>query len=69
MYSQASRMPTLEAALAAHIHLVAVIVEACFADEREPLGRQLVAAIAARPDRAYWDSWTVALEQLLLAAD
>jgi len=48
---------------------VAAIVETCFADDREPLRRQLIAAIAAKPDRGYWDSWTVALEQLLLAAD
>ena len=49
--------------------LCAAIVETCFEGDREPFRRQLIAAIAAEPDRPYWDSWTVALEQLLLAAD
>ena len=49
--------------------LCAAIVKTCFEGDREPFRRQLIAAIAAEPDRPYWDSWTVALEQLLLAAD
>ena len=49
--------------------LCAAIVETCFEGDREPFRRQLIAAIAAEPDRPYWDSWTVALEQLLLASD
>ena len=49
--------------------LCAAIVETCFDGDREPFRRQLIAAIAAEPDRPYWDSWTVALEQILLEAD
>ena len=49
--------------------LCAAIVETCFEGDREPFRRQLIAAIAAEPDRPYWESWTVALEQLLLEAD
>ena len=49
--------------------LCAAIVETCFEGDREPFRRQLIAAIAADPDRPYWESWMVALEKLLLAAD
>jgi hypothetical protein len=48
--------------------LCAAVVENCFAGDREPFRRQLVAAIAAAPDRPYWDSWTVALQQLVVDA-
>ena len=48
--------------------LCAAIVETYFEGDREPFRRQLIAAIAAEPDRPYWDSWTVALEQLLLVS-
>jgi hypothetical protein len=44
------------------------VVEACFAGDREPFRRVLIAAIAAAPDRPYWDSWAVALEALAVAA-
>jgi hypothetical protein len=46
--------------------LCAAIVETCFEGDREPFRRHLIAAIAATPDRPYWDSWTIALEQLAL---
>jgi nitrile hydratase beta subunit-like protein len=46
--------------------LCAAIVETCFDGDREPFRRQLIAAIAAEPDRPYWDSWTIALQQLVL---
>jgi hypothetical protein len=49
--------------------LCAAVVETCFEGDREPFRRQLVAAIAAEPDRPYWDSWTVALERLLVTAN
>ena len=49
--------------------LCAAIVETCFDGDREPFRRQLIAAITSEPDRPYWDSWTVALEQLLVAAN
>jgi len=46
--------------------LCAAIVETCFDGDREPFRRQLIAAISAEPDRPYWHSWTVALQQLVL---
>jgi hypothetical protein len=46
--------------------LCAAIVETCFDGNREPFRQQLIAAIAADPDRPYWDSWTIALQQLAL---
>jgi hypothetical protein len=46
--------------------LCAAIVETCFDGDREPFRQQLIAAIAAEPDRPYWDSWTIALQQLVL---
>ena len=46
--------------------LAAAVVETRFAGDRELFRRQLVAAIAAEPERPYWESWTVALEGLLV---
>ena len=46
--------------------LCAAIVETCFFGDREPFRRQLIAAIAAAPERPYWDSWTIALQQLVV---
>ena len=46
--------------------LCAAIVETYFDGDREPFRQQLIAAIAAEPDRPYWDSWTIALQQLAL---
>jgi hypothetical protein len=46
--------------------LCAAIVETCFDGNREPFRQQLIAAISAEPDRPYWDSWTIALQQLVL---
>lgn len=48
--------------------LCAAIVETSFGGDREPFRRQLIAAIEAEPDRPYWDSWTVALEHLVVEA-
>ena len=45
--------------------LAAAVVETRFAGDREPFRRRLIAAIAADPDRPYWDSWAVALEDLV----
>ena len=45
--------------------LAAAVVETRFDGNREPFRRQLIAAIAADPHRPYWDSWVVALEQLV----
>ena len=48
--------------------LCAAIVETCFDGDREPFRQQLIAAIAADPERPYWDSWTIALERLVVEA-
>ncbi len=48
--------------------LCAAIVETCFEGDREPFRQRLIAAITAEPERPYWDSWTIALEQLALDA-
>lgn len=48
--------------------LCAAIVETCFNGDREPFRRQLIGAIAAEPERPYWDSWTAALQRLVLDA-
>jgi nitrile hydratase beta subunit-like protein len=48
--------------------LCAAIVETCFHGDREPFRQRLIAAITAEPDRPYWGSWTIALEQLALDA-
>jgi len=45
--------------------LAAAVVERAFGGDREPFRRQLIKAIAAEPDRPYWESWTAALEALV----
>ena len=45
--------------------LAAAVVERACNGDREPFRRQLVIAIAAEPDRPYWESWTAALEALV----
>ncbi len=45
--------------------LAAAVVDHAFGGDREPFRQQLVAAIAAEPDRPYWESWTAALEELV----
>ena len=44
--------------------LAAAVIEHAFGGDREPFRQQLIAAIAADPDRPYWESWTAALEVL-----
>jgi hypothetical protein len=44
------------------------VVEARFGGDREPFRQRLIAAIAAEPDRPYWESWAAALEDLVVAA-
>jgi hypothetical protein len=46
--------------------LAAAVVEACFGQDWEPFRTRLIAAIAADETRPYWESWTVALEDLLV---
>ena len=48
--------------------LCAAIIETCFNGDREPFRQRLIAAIAAEPQRPYWDSWTVALQCLVVEA-
>jgi hypothetical protein len=48
--------------------LCAAIVETGFNGDREPFRQQLIAAVAAEPERPYWDSWTVALQHLVVEA-
>jgi hypothetical protein len=47
--------------------LAAAVVAQAFGGDREPFRQQLVKAIAADPDRPYWESWTAALEALVPA--
>lgn len=44
--------------------LAAAVVDQAFGGDREPFRRQLINAIAAEPERPYWESWTAALEAL-----
>jgi hypothetical protein len=46
--------------------LAAAVVETCFGRDWEPFRTRLIAAIAADQTRPYWESWTVALEDLLV---
>jgi uncharacterized membrane-anchored protein len=45
--------------------LAAAVIETRFGGDREPFRQHLIAAIAADPERPYWDSWVVALERLV----
>jgi len=46
--------------------LAAAVVEHAFGGNREPFRQELIKAIAAEPGRPYWESWTAALEALVL---
>ncbi len=48
--------------------IAAAVVETRFGKDWEPFRRRLIAAIAEDDDRPYWESWTVALEELLVSA-
>jgi hypothetical protein len=48
--------------------LAAAIVETCFGGDREPFRQHLIRAIADDPEREYWYSWTVALQELVVSA-
>jgi hypothetical protein len=45
--------------------LAAAVVDHAYDGDREPFRQQLITAIAAEPDRPYWESWTAALETLV----
>ena len=45
--------------------LAAAVIDQAFGSDREPFRQQLIKAIAAEPDRPYWESWTAALEALV----
>jgi hypothetical protein len=44
--------------------LAAAIVASHLDGDREPFRQHLIAAIAAEPERPYWDSWAAAVEAL-----
>jgi hypothetical protein len=48
--------------------LAAAVVETRFGKDWEPFRQELIAAIAADQERPYWESWTAALEELLVSA-
>jgi hypothetical protein len=48
--------------------MAAAVVETRFGRDWEPFRRELIAAVAADEDRPYWESWTAALESLLVSA-
>jgi nitrile hydratase accessory protein len=48
--------------------LAAGVVENGFSGDWKPFRQHLIKAIAAEPDRPYWDSWTAALEELVVAS-
>jgi uncharacterized membrane-anchored protein len=45
--------------------LAAAVVENAFGGDREPFRQALIGAVAAAPDRPYWESWTAALETIV----
>jgi hypothetical protein len=49
--------------------LAAALVETHFDEDWEPFRTRLIAAIAADQARPYWESWTAALEDLLVTVD
>lgn len=48
--------------------LAAALVETRFDHDWEPFRQQLIAAIASDQARPYWESWTAALEELLVTS-
>jgi hypothetical protein len=48
--------------------MAAAVVETRFGKDWEPFRQELIRAVAADQDRPYWESWTAALEALLLSA-
>lgn len=46
--------------------MAAAVVETRFDRDWEPFRRELIAAVAADAQRPYWESWTAALEALLV---
>lgn len=49
--------------------LAAVLVRTRFDEDWEPFRTSLIAAIASDEARPYWESWTAALEDLLVSSD
>ena len=48
--------------------MAAAVVETRFGSDWEPFRQELIRAVAADQERPYWESWTAALEALLLSA-
>ena len=46
--------------------LAAAVIDTSLDGDREPFRQRLVTAIAAAPDRPYWESWAAALEDLVV---
>ena len=49
--------------------LAAVLVRSRFDEDWQPFRTRLIAAIASDEARPYWESWTAALEDLLVSTD
>jgi hypothetical protein len=47
--------------------MAAAVVETRFGKDWQPFRSHLIAAIAADEERPYWESWTAALEELLVS--
>jgi hypothetical protein len=47
--------------------MAAAVVQTRFGKDWQPFRSQLMAAIAADEERPYWESWTAALEELLVS--
>lgn len=47
--------------------MAAAVVATRFGGDWDPFRQELIRAVAADQDRPYWESWTVALEELLLS--
>jgi hypothetical protein len=45
--------------------LAAAVIDHALDGDSEPFRQRLIQAIAAEPGRAYWESWTAALETLV----
>ena len=48
--------------------LAHAVAEARFDGDLEPFRRQLIAAVAEDGERPYWESWSTALERLVVEA-
>ncbi len=47
--------------------LAAVLVDQQLGGDWEPFRQRLIEAVGEAPERPYWESWTVALERLVVS--